>query len=161
LVQTAIFINLVALACLAFALSRDRSKILKSLTISAKTFLRIFPMVVIIILVIGLLQAFIPNESIGRFIGQQGGFFGIIITALVGSILFIPSIISFPLAGSLLDSGASVSSIAAFVTTLTMVGIITLPLEIREMGRKMALLRNGLSFIIALAIALIMGLILT
>lgn len=159
--QTAIFINLVALACLAFALTRDRGKMRKSLSIALKTFLRILPMMVIIIMLIGLLQAFISQESIGSFIGQQGGLFGIITTAVVGSILFIPSIISFPLAGSLLDSGASVSSIAAFVTTLTMVGFITLPLEIRELGKKMALLRNGLSFVIALVIAMIMGVILT
>ena len=48
----------------------------------------------------------------------------------------------------------------AFITTLTMIGVVTLPLEIKELGKKMALLRNGLSFIIAIVIALIMGVIL-
>lgn len=38
-----------------------------------------------------------------------------------------------------------------------MIGVITLPLEIRELGTKMALLRNGLSFIGALLISLAMG----
>ena len=41
-----------------------------------------------------------------------------------------------------------------------MIGTITLPLEIKELGKKVALLRNGISFIIAIVIALIMGVIL-
>jgi len=41
-----------------------------------------------------------------------------------------------------------------------MVGVVTLPLEIREMGAKMAFLRNCISFYIAIMIALIMGVIL-
>jgi len=41
-----------------------------------------------------------------------------------------------------------------------MIGTITLPLEIKELGKKMAILRNGLSFVIAIIIALVMGAIL-
>ena len=64
------------------------------------------------------------------------------------------------LAASLLDGGASISVVAAFITTLTMIGTVTLPLEIKELGKKMALLRNGMSFLIAILIAFIMGAIL-
>jgi len=38
-----------------------------------------------------------------------------------------------------------------------MIGIVTLPLEIKELGKKVALLRNGISFVFAIIIALIMG----
>jgi len=48
----------------------------------------------------------------------------------------------------------------AFLTTLTMVGIATFPLETREFGLKFAFIRNGLSFVFAIAIALVMGVIL-
>lgn len=74
--------------------------------------------------------------------------------------MHIPSLIAFPLAASLLKNGASITAVAAFITTLTMIGTITLPLEIKELGKKVALLRNGLSFIVAIVIALIMGVIL-
>ncbi len=56
--------------------------------------------------------------------------------------------------------GASVSIIAAFITTLTMIGVVTLPLEVRELGWRFAALRNGLSFVGALLIAVVMGMIL-
>lgn len=52
------------------------------------------------------------------------------------------------------------SAIAAFVTTLVMVGVITAPLEMKFFGKKFTFWRNLLSFIFALIIALIMGAIL-
>jgi hypothetical protein len=47
-------------------------------------------------------------------------------------------------------------TISAFVTTLVMVGIVTAPMEIKALGKKFTLLRNGLGFIAALIIAVIM-----
>ncbi len=105
-------------------------------------------------------MGFVPATEISKFIGKQSGFGGILLVAIVGAILHIPALISFPLAASLLKSGASITAVAAFITTLTMIGIVTLPLEIKELGKRMALLRNGISFIIAIVIALILGAIL-
>ena len=74
--------------------------------------------------------------------------------------MHIPALLSFPLAASLLEEGASVSVVTAFIITLTMIGTITLPIEIKELGRELALLRNGISFVIAILIALVIGVIL-
>jgi hypothetical protein len=38
-----------------------------------------------------------------------------------------------------------------------MIGIVTLPVEIKELGKGMAVLRNGLSFFIAIVIGVLMG----
>ncbi|MFC1863724.1 permease [Thermodesulfobacteriota bacterium] len=157
---TIIFINLFALFCLIFAFIRDRKKTKQSLGVAFKSFIKILPTVLIIIVVIGLLLTFVSPEQISRFIGEQAGFGGILAIAALGALLHIPAIISFPLAASLLQSGASTGAVAAFITTLTMIGVVTLPLEIKELGKKMAFLRNGLGLIIAVAIALIMGVIL-
>lgn len=101
-----------------------------------------------------------PPEKISKFVGEQSGLGGILIIAVVGAILHIPALVSSPLAASLLESGASISAVAAFVTTLTMIGTVTLPLEIKELGKRIAFLRNGISFVIAILIALIMGVVL-
>lgn len=39
-----------------------------------------------------------------------------------------------------------------------MVGVVTFPLEQKEFGTKLTVARNGLSFIFAVVIALVMGL---
>lgn len=154
---TAIFINLFALACFFVSYVKSRAKTKLALKVSLKSFLRILPVIFIIVVFIGLMLGFLTPDKISKIAGQQSGYKGVLIFALLGTILHIPSLISFPLAASLLRSGASLTAIAAFITTLTMIGIVTLPLEIKELGKKIALLRNGLSFIVALAIALIIG----
>lgn len=155
-----ILINALAAVCLVFAFLKDREKTRQSLIAAAKSFLRILPLVLMIIVIVGLFSAFIPPSKIMKFIGAQAGWSGILTIAALGAVLHIPALISYPLAAALLQSGATVASVAAFVTTLTMVGIVTLPLEIKELGIKFTLLRNGLSFILAVFIALIMGMIL-
>ncbi len=157
---TAVFINLFALVCFIYALYKDRGKAAESLKKAAFSLFKILPTVLIIIVVIGLMLGFVPPSEISRFVGEQSGVFGVLLVAAVGAILHIPALISFPLAASILDSGATITAVAAFITTLTMIGMVTLPLEIKKLGKKFALLRNGLSFIIALIIAFIMGMIL-
>lgn len=158
--STAIFINIFVFSCFVFAFIKDREKAKQSLIVAVGSFFRILPIVLIIITLIGLLMGFVPAAEISRFIGKQSGFGGILLVAMLGAILHIPALISFPLAASLLKSGASITAVAAFITTLTMIGIVTLPLEIKELGKRMAFLRNGISFIIAIIIALIVGAIL-
>ena len=150
-------INIFALGCLVFAFIKDRTKARMALMIALKSFIRIFPTVVAIVIFIGLLLGFVPKSTISKVVGEQAGFRGILVVAILGAILYIPSLISFPLASSLLKSGASVTAVAVFITTLTMIGVVTLPLEIRELGKKMAILRNGMSFLIAIVIGLVMG----
>ena len=157
---TVIIINLIAVVWLIFSVVRNKNKTKESLKIALKTFLRTFPIIIIIIIFIGFLLGFLPPDIISKIVSEQGGFLGILVTAVLGSVLFVPALISFPLAASLLNGGASIMSVAAFITTLTMVGVVTLPLEIKEMGRKLTILRNVFSFVFAIIIALIMGVIL-
>jgi len=145
---------------LIFAFIKNRAKARQALTAALKSFFRILPIVLIIIILIGLLLGSVPQSQISKIVGREAGFGGVLIVALLGALLHIPSLVSFPLAASLLKSGASVTSVAVFITTLTMIGMVTLPLEIKELGKKMALLRNGISFLIAIIIGILMGTIL-
>lgn len=157
---TVIMINILAFGFFLFAFVKNKEKAKKSLEVALKSLIRIFPYVLVVVIIIGLISAFIPPEKIIEFTEEKSGFFGVVITASIGAILYIPSLISYPLAGSLLESGASISVVAAFITSLTMIGIVTLPLEIKEMGKEMALLRNGIGFIMTIVIALLMGILL-
>lgn len=113
-----------------------------------------------IILLIGLVLTLIPPNSIKELLGGADTVVGSLVSAVVGSITLIPAFVAFPLVGSLVDAGASIVPAVAFLTTLTMVGIITFPLEKKEFGMKFTVIRNLLSFIFAIIIALVMGVIL-
>ena len=138
---------------------KDRRKTLSALHIAFKGFIRLLPSILAIILVVGLIIGFVPAKWIAQVIGRNSGALGVAIASLLGAVLFIPVIIAFPLAKSMLDMGAGIMATAAFITTLTMVGFVFLPLEIKELGRKFAIARNALSFIAAVAIAVVIGVI--
>lgn len=113
-----------------------------------------------IIVLIGLLLGFVTPRTISRVVGKQSGMTGVISAGLLGSVLHIPSLVSFPLAGSLLQSGGSATVVAVFITTLTMVGFVTLPAEIGVLGKRFTLWRNLLCLVAALLIGLLIGIVL-
>lgn len=115
--------------------------------------------IVAIIFLIGLVLTFIPPETIKTVLGSSNTNLSTIISAAVGSITLIPAFVAFPLVGSLVDAGASIVPAVAFLTTLTMVGVVTFPLEKKEFGTKFAVTRNLFSFVFAIVIALVMGVI--
>ncbi|WP_366914674.1 permease [Clostridium sp.] len=112
-----------------------------------------------IIFLIGLILTILPPENIADFISKQSLLLSTLASAAFGTITLIPAFIAFPLVGTLVGAGVSIVPSVAFLTTLTMVGIVTFPLEKREFGLKFCLTRNVLSFIFAICIALIMGVI--
>ncbi len=155
-----IIINALALLFLIIAFIKDGARSRQALRMAARSFLRILPSVLIIVVLVGLVVGIITPEKLAQWLGDKSGVPGMLLTGVVGAVLHIPSIVAFPLAGSLLRSGASVTIIATFVATLTMIGFVTLPLEIKELGKRFALMRNGLSFLAALIIGWLMGVVL-
>lgn len=119
---------------------------------------RLLPTVFNILLLIALMMGFLKEQLISHWLGDVGSGMNILAAAAIGAILHIPSIVSFPLAASLIQKGASFTAIATFITTLTMIGFVTLPLEIKELGKRFAFWRNGLSFVIAIGIGMLIGL---
>ena len=116
--------------------------------------------IIAIIFVIGLMLTFIPPETIKTGLSSSNNLVATTVSAIVGSITLIPAFVAFPLVGSIINMGASIIPAVAFLTTLTMVGVVTFPLEKREFGLKFAVARNALSFIFAIIIALSMGVLL-
>lgn len=110
-----------------------------------------------IIFAIGLILTLIPPAEISTFLSTQSVLLATVGGALLGTITLIPAFIAFPLIGTLIHAGVSVVPSVAFLTTLTMVGIVTFPLERKAFGTKFTVIRNGLSFLFAIAIALTMG----
>lgn len=142
---------------LVLSLKKDKKKTINSMKMARNMMKNMIGEITAILFLIGLILTFIPPETIKTFMGDSNQLLSVIGSALIGSITLIPAFVAFPLVGSLVDKGASIVPIAAFLTTLTMVGIATFSLEKKEFGVRFALVRNSLSFIFAIAISLVMG----
>ena len=110
-----------------------------------------------IVFAIGLILTLLPPTEIATFVGKQSVLLATIASALLGTITLVPAFIAFPLVGTLVGAGIGIIPAVAFLTTLTMVGVVTFPLEKKEFGAKFTAVRNGLSFLFAIIIALVMG----
>ncbi|OGD26611.1 MAG: permease [Candidatus Aminicenantes bacterium RBG_13_63_10] len=152
-----IVIWILAAVLLFLSFLKDKQKTAGSLLAAWKFFRSMALPVLLTLWAIGFLLTFLTPGVITGVVGEGSGWRGVVLAAVFGSIALIQAFIAFPLAGSLLRQGASVSAIAAFVTTLVMVGIVTAPLESKYFGRRFTFWRNTLSFVFAVLIALIMG----
>jgi uncharacterized membrane protein YraQ (UPF0718 family) len=154
--NTLIFASVAAISLFA-SFMLDRNKTRAALKKASKMFFGIAPSFVNILVVISISLFFIPQDLILEYIGPDSGAAGFLIAATVGSIMLIPGFVSYPIAASLISKGASYSVVAVFMTTLMMVGIVTLPLEIKYFGARTAISRNLLNFVAALIIGICVG----
>lgn len=143
--------------CLLLSFLKDRGKTKAALLKALKAFENILPQFLAILIIIGLSLSVLSPETIGNLIGAKSGLLGMAGAALIGSITLVPGFVAFPLAAALLKNGAGYMQIAAFVSTLMMVGVVTLPLEIKTFGKKAAFMRNGAAFVFSIAAALVIG----
>jgi uncharacterized membrane protein YraQ (UPF0718 family) len=146
-----------AVACLIASFLADRQKTKKSLLISKKAFLNILPELSAIFIFIGIILTLLSPQLISRFVGGESGFWGMLVSSVLGAITLIPGFVAFPLAKSLLDAGAGIPQLVVFISTLMMVGIVTAPLEIRYFGQRQTILRNSMAFLYSFLVALIVG----
>ncbi len=154
--QTKIFYG-VAIGLTLLSYFKDKKKTKMSLKKAWKSFENILPQMLGMISTIGIIIAFLSPESISKVIGGSSGWLGVIVGAVLGSVTLIPAFVAFPMAAILLENGAGYMQLSAFISTLTMVGLITLPMEIKFFGRKFAFLRNLLAFILAFVVAFVIG----
>lgn len=146
-----------ALSFWLFSSVKDPARTKRALRKSWKAFSGMLPEFSGVLVLVGLILTLLTPSAISRFIGSETGFLGMLFTGIVGAITLIPGFVAFPMASSLLQSGAGIMQISVFIATLMMVGVVTAPLEITYFGRRQTLLRNGLSFCFAYLIAFILG----
>ena len=145
---------------LSVSFFKDRQKTKMALTKAWKSFENILPQFLAILVIIGIIFAILSPSTIQVLLGSNSGFLGVIGASLIGAITLIPGFVAFPLAAALLNSGAGYMQITAFVASLMMVGIVTLPLEIKTFGKKAVVRRNVSAYAVSLIAALIIGVIL-
>ncbi len=144
-------------AGLLISFLKDRRKTRMALKKAWKAFENILPQFLAILIIIGLALSILSPQTITNLLGARSGIWGVLAASAIGSITLIPGFIAFPLAAALLKNGAGYMQIAAFVSTLMMVGVVTMPLEIKTFGKRATMMRNAAAFVFSLIAALVIG----
>lgn len=148
-----------AITGLAVSFFKDRDKTKLVLKKAWKAFENILPQFLAILILIGLALAVLSPETITKLLGTSSGLWGVLAASVIGSITLIPGFVAFPLVAALLKSGAGYMQIAAFVSTLMMVGIVTMPLETKTFGKRATIVRNVAAFVFSLFAAFVIGMV--
>jgi len=135
----------------------DRKKTLTAIKISYKKFINIIPAFLTMLILVSIVLFFVSDRMISTYIGNNDKYIGVIVASLFGSIALMPGFIAFPLCGILLKKGVSYMVLSSLTTTLMMVGILTYPIEKEYFGVKVTIIRNVISFFIALIVSLSIG----
>ena len=153
-----LLISIITFVLLGLSFLFDVQKTLKGIKKGLTMFMNLLPVLLLMLALVSIVLFLVPNELLIRYMGKDAGLEGWTMAALLGSVALIPGFIAYPLSSVLLKSGVSYATIAVFITTLTMVGLVTLPLEAKFFGWRTSIIRNSVSFIAALFIGFIMSL---
>ena len=105
-------------------------------------------MVVILIpvaVLIGLFEVWAPKQLIGKYLGRESGWKGILLAILFGTAPTGPLYVAFPIAAMLLKKGASPLNVVVLLNTWAAIKIPQLLVEARFLGPSFMLTRLALT----------------
>ena len=148
-----------AIILLALSWKKSPEKTRQSLKKAWRSCTGVLPLFFAILICMGFLLSFVDESVIRQVVGRESGMAGIALSGLLGSVTLIPAFAAYPAAAELLRVTGGYAQITMLITSLMMVGVVTLPLECRFFGVKAAAWRNVLSLLYAFALSVFMGMI--
>ncbi|MFP4588050.1 MAG: permease [Desulfohalobiaceae bacterium] len=108
--------------------------------------LKLLPLLLLAFASAGLISAVSSEKEVSRWLGSESGLKGILLGGLAGALVPGGPFIFFPLAATLLVSGAGLGTVISFVTAKNLWTLTRLPLEIALLGPELTGLRYALTF---------------
>ena len=112
------------------------------------------PVLIGVLLLMSLITTVMPREYY-HVIFTGNKILDPVLGAAVGSIAAGNPLTSYIIGGELLKQGISLLAVTAFMVAWVTVGILQLPAESVMLGKRFALVRNSVSFIMAVLMALL------
>lgn len=107
-----------------------------------------------VLLLSGLVQS-LPVVPRTRWLFGNGLVLDSLFGACIGSVATGNPITGYVLAGELLAAGASYVWVTALIVSWVTVGIVQLPAEVQLLGKRFALCRNAVSFLVCMIVAIV------
>jgi uncharacterized membrane protein YraQ (UPF0718 family) len=113
------------------------------------------PQMAIGFLLAGLVSVLVPASAIGRLVGAESGFGGLLVATAAGAVTPGGPFLHFPLVAVLLRGGAGEGPVAAYLTAWALLGLNRILVwEIPVLGPTFAFTRWGVSLLAPIAIGL-------
>jgi uncharacterized membrane protein YraQ (UPF0718 family) len=114
---------------------------IQGLKFAGNLIFQMLPLLVFALIVAGMVQVLVPRELLGRWIGAESGFRGILIGTVAGGLSPGGPYVNLPIVAGLLQSGASVGTMVAFLTGWSLWAVARLPMEVGVLGWRFTAVR--------------------
>lgn len=131
------------------AYRKDHSLPVLGMISGMKSLLPIIPILLVSFVLSGMLRVLIPEELISNWIGGASNFRGILTGTLAGIITPGGPFVSLPIALTLINTGATIGPVVAYVTAWATIGLFRVPFEIAIIGPKFAAIKFVSSLLLA------------
>lgn len=153
------FIVMIALTGVVVLVNREIGiKAVNTTLFSLKEMLMIIPPIFVLL---GLLDVWVPRETMIKYLGEGSGVKGMLISIFIGSAAAGPLYGAFPVALVLMKKGAKFSNVLLFIGAWSTTKIPMLLFEMSSLGIKFTLTRLAVSmvgiFVIAIAVEKLMS----
>lgn len=118
---------------------------LKSVSLTWENVLEMLSVVPPIFILLGLLDVWVPRETMIRLTGEGSGVKGVLISFILGSFAAGPLYAAFPVAGIMLKKGSKFSNVMVLIGAWSTTKIPLLLFEASSMGWTFMLLRFALN----------------
>lgn len=105
------------------------------------TLLSVVPLLIAAFLIAGLIQTLVTREVVTRWLGAESGWRGIALACLGGALMPGGPYVYYPIAAALLQAGASLGVLVAFITAKNLWSVTRLPMEFALLGPHLTLIR--------------------
>lgn len=149
-----LFVCFLALNIILFFVSPELGK--KSFHASFKNLLEMLSIIPPVFILMGLLDVWIPRETMMKYMGKESGIKGGIFAFLMGSFAAGPLYAAFPFAGVFLKKGVSLTNVFIFLGAWSTTKVPMMLFEITQLGGRFAGLRFVMNVVGIVILAVIM-----
>jgi uncharacterized membrane protein YraQ (UPF0718 family) len=113
----------------------------KTFSVAASSFRQMLSVLPPIMLLLGLMDVWVPREKMMKYMGENSGILGVVLAITIGSLAAGPMYAAFPFAAVLLRKGVKFSNLIIFMNAWCVTKIPTIMFELTSLGYKFTLVR--------------------
>lgn len=141
-----IILGVIAAILLGIGMLQGGQEHVKGLRAAYHMTVGVLPLLIFAFIIAGMVQILLPHEMMARWVGAESGLRGIVIGTVAGGLAPGGPYVSLPIAAGLLNAGAGLGTMVAFLTGWSLWAVSRLPMEVGILGWRITLVRLACTF---------------
>lgn len=124
--------------------------LLSGLKGGARGMLQLLPLLLVVFLLTGFIEVLLPRATVAAWLSDSAGVRGLMLAWVAGALTPGGGPIGLPLAAALLHAGAGFGVLVTYLTSMSLLSFVRVPMEVGIYGLRLTLLRIGSSLFLPL-----------